>query len=204
MSDEEKTTETTETTEERRVPESALKNQAADFASKQKAYEAKISELEGYQSDNEATKAQAEEIKAREAGELEKILDKYKTSVSDLNNTVASLTREGIVVAAKEALRGLGMEDEGSLSFDGALAVLPGDMQKEGVADWAAALKEAKPGDFTSTPNPVTQPRAGTPAATVVGTDLKSRLSSDDVEVKRAALREELQLSISGQLPRDH
>ncbi|MCP4674257.1 MAG: hypothetical protein GY854_01820 [Deltaproteobacteria bacterium] len=174
--------------DERKVPESALKKQAADFAAERESMNAQLTELAAFREkfDNDAKKA--DEDKLKREGEHEKIIAERDTSIAELKNSIAGLERSNVVSDARDALRNAGMTD--ALRIKGALGDLPADIKKDGVAEWLTTFKAANASAFEAVANPTAQPRAGAPApldGSVNWEAVKAWEKGDDKEKRKDA-----------------
>ncbi len=176
---------------ERMVPESALSKQAADF-------KAQIAELAQFKSQHETATKKAEEADAIAKQEFDKVLADRDKSLADAGAQLATLQRQIVEGGARDALRSGGLNND--LMIAGALAALPTDMTADGLGDWTSKFLADNADALTAAPTPVKQPGAGSPRVSGGGSDLKSRLNSDDPKVKDEALRERLVLEATGQL----
>lgn len=177
---------------ERRVPESALKIQAADF-------QKQIAERDKKIAARDAADLKAKEDKLLADGETKKLLELREKDNAEKDKVIADLKRSQLSDKAWKVLHGLGMIDPDRLELY-STSKLPQDATEESIEEWAKLLKADSPEKFTAPVKPVGQSSVGSPAIGATDGSLKSRLESDDKEVKLAALKEELVGTLSGEL----
>jgi len=166
---------------ERKVPESALSKQAADF-------NAQIARLTKQVNSNDADKLKAKEDKLKADGELQKLIDVRDEKIAEMESNAGKAARSLLESSAREQLRNLGMND--ALYLQGALAGLPTDATAESVETWAKTMKVDNEAAFTAPATPVKIPGTPDPAVNGGSADWKqveALTKSDDPEVSKKA-----------------
>ncbi len=176
---------------ERKVPESALTKQAADF-------NAQIAKLTKQVNSHDAEKVKAKEAKMVEDGKLNDLIAERDKTIAEMKAAAATSSRSLLESSAREQLRNLGMSD--ALYLQGAIAGLPMDATSDSLEEWAKLMKADNESAFTAPVKVVAQSSVGPPATN--GSDdaaLEARLKSDDPEVRRLAFSEQLGKELRGE-----
>ncbi len=126
---------------ERKVPESALTKQAADFS-------AQIAKLTKQVNSHDAEKVKSKEAKMVEDGKLNDLIAERDKTIADMQATATASSRSILEASAREQLRNLGMSDP--LYLQGAIAGLPQDATSESIDTWAKTMKVDNESAFTA------------------------------------------------------
>jgi len=161
----------------------ALAKQAEEF----RANEAKLQkQLQAHESE----KLKAKEAKMLEDGKLQELIADRDKRIADMEARAQAADRKLLESTARDQLRNLGMND--ALYLQGALAGLPTDASAETIDAWAKTLKVDNPTAFTAPATPIKAADPGDPSTNAGGSDLESRLKSDDPKIRAAAFSEQL------------
>ncbi len=159
---------------------------------------AEIAKLTKQINDNAAASLKSKEDKLKADNKLQELLDARDATIRDMTEKSTAAARALLEGAAREKLRDLGMTR--ALSLAGAVAGLPADATAETLEAWAAQMKVGNEAEFTEPVTKVAQSSVGAPATNATDGSLKTRLQSDDKNVKLDALKEELVGTLSGEL----
>lgn len=129
-------------------------------------------ELAGYKTQLREMKKQLEEFtnarateeaaKLKAAADWEALEKKSRAELEAARSELAKAKRDALTATARSALLGAGMS--AGLAADGALSLLPSDLEPDAIPEWVESVKKSHPAEFVAPANPIGAPAAGSPA----------------------------------------
>jgi hypothetical protein len=109
-----------------------------------------------------SARAAEEAAKLKAAADWESLEKKSRAEVESMKAELSKARRDALTATARSALLGAGMN--AGLAADGALSLLPSDLEPDAIPEWVAGVKASHPAEFTVPANPIGAPSVGAAA----------------------------------------